>query len=314
MKLLSPFLSVIIVTYNSQEFIGDCLESVERAGVQACKRLSVQACRRVGVQEHKSANECEFWETIVVDNASTDGTVKIVKQFERVRLVCNAENLGFAAGVNKGAGEAKGEWLLLLNPDCVVEENAFVELYKFARDGDEKIAVIGLQLLNPDGSLQPSGRKFPKVWEFALALLGFHRQMEARWFEGRDFTKVQEVDEVSGAALAVKRKVFEQVGGMDEGFFLFFEELDLCRRVKAAGWKVVYLPDAKVKHHWGASVKRVPKVARNAQKRSAIRYFRKHHGLLAASLVALAFNLRNFAHKLHSLTQLKASTNSTEII
>lgn len=287
MSLQHPFMSVIIVTYNSQGFIGDCLKSVERAGLQACRRARV----------------CEFWETIVVDNASTDETIEVVKRFERVRLICNDENLGFAAGVNRGAKEAKGEWLLLLNPDCIVDEKAFAELYEFAQSGDEKIAVIGLQLLNPDGTLQPSGRRFPKVWEFTLALLGFHRQMEASWFEGRDFTKLQEVDEVSGAALAIRRKVFEQVGGMDEGFFLFFEELDFCRRVKSVGWKVVYLPSAKVRHHWGASVKQVPKVARSAQRRSAILYFRKHHGLLSASLIALALYLRDCAHKLRSLMQ-----------
>lgn len=289
---MQPFLSVIIVTYNSQEFIEDCLKSVERAGVQACKRVIVQAC--------ESASEWEFWETIVVDNASKDETVEIVKQFGWVHLICNTENWGFAAGVNKGAKEAKGEWLLLLNPDCIVDENAFAELYEFVQSNDEKIAVVGLQLLNSDGTLQPSGRRFPKVWEFVLALLGFHRWIEARWFEGRDFTKLQEVDEVSGAALAIKRKVFEQIGGMDEGFFLFFEELDLCRRVKSLGWKVVYLPKAKVKHHWGASVKRVPELARSAQKQSAIRYFRKHHGLLPAILIAITFSLRDFVHKLRS--------------
>jgi len=122
--------------------------------------------------------------------------------------------------------------------------------------------------------------------------------METRWFKGRDFTKVQEVDEVSGAALTISRKTFEQVGGMDEGFFLFFEELDLCRRVKAKGMKVVYLPEAKVKHLWGASVKRVPEIARKAQQQSAIRYFRKHHGRIASTLVTIAFALRNFAHEI----------------
>lgn len=286
----SPFLSVIVVTYNSQDFIGDCLESIKRAGVQACKSANVQEC--------KGENGCSFWETIVVDNASVDGTVEVVRQFKWVRLICNSENLGFAAGVNRGAKEAIGEWLLLINPDCVVDENAFAELYEFAQKGDDEIAVIGLQLLNSDGTLQPSGRRFPKVWEFVLALLGFYRKMEAKWFEGRNFAEVQEVDEVSGAALAIRRKVFEQIGGMDEGFFLFFEELDLCKQVKAKGLKVVYLPKAKVKHLWGASVKRVPDLARKAQKRSAIKYFGKHHGLLAAIFVAIAFAIRDFASKI----------------
>jgi len=280
---MNPFLSLIIVTYNSQDFIAECLRSVERA------RAKVKDMGR---------DEGQEVETIVVDNASTDRTVEIVKQFGWVHLICNRKNLGFAAGINRGAREARGEWLLLLNPDCVVEENAFAELHKFVQTCDLQIAVIGLQLLNPDGTLQPSGRKFPKVWEFVLALLGFHRWAETRWFEGRDFTQVQEVDEVSGAALAIRRKVFEQVGGMDESFFLFFEELDLCRRVKNAGWKTVYLPSAKVKHHWGASVKRFPEVARKSQRQSAIRYFKKHHGSIASILVAIAFALRDIVHRL----------------
>jgi len=287
MKQVRPFLSVIIVTYNSQDFIGECLKSVERAIEKAKSRDW-----GLGTGDLFGA------EMIVVDNASIDGTVEIVRQFENVRLIRNAQNLGFAAGVNCGAKVAQGDWLLLLNPDCIVDENALSTLTDFVRNCGDEVAIVGLQLLNPDGTLQPSGRRFPKVWEFILALLGFSRWMEARWFAGRDFTKVQEVDEVSGAALAVSRKAFEQVGGMDEGFFLFFEELDLCRRAKAKGFKVVYLPDAKVKHLWGASVKRVPEIARKAQQQSAIRYFRKHHGLIASILVSIAFALRNFAHKI----------------
>ncbi len=280
MKLVRPFLSVIIVTYNSQDFVGECLRSVKQAIEKA------QIREGLGV------------EIIVVDNASTDGTVEIVRQFEDVRIIRNAQNLGFAAGVNRGAKAAQGNWLLLLNPDCLVDGNAILALVEFIQNCSDEVAIVGLQLLNPDGTLQPSGRRFPKVWEFVLALLGFSRWMEVRWFEGRDFTRVQEVDEVSGAALAINRNAFEQVGGMDEGFFLFFEELDLCRRVKAKGMKVVYLPDAKVKHLWGASVKRVPEIARKAQQQSAIRYFRKHHGRIASILVSIAFALRNFVHKI----------------
>ena len=289
MKQVRPFLSVIIVTYNSQDFIGECLRSVKQAIEKAQIRdWGLGTGGWLGV------------ETIVVDNASTDRTVEIVQQFENVRLIRNAQNLGFAAGVNRGAEVAQGDWLLLLNPDCVVDENALSTLADFVQNCGGEVAIVGLQLLNADGTLQPSGRRFPKVWEFLLALLGFSRWMEARWFKGRDFTKVQEVDEVSGAALAISRKAFEQVGGMDEGFFLFFEELDLCRRVKAKGMKVVYLPDAKVKHLWGASVKRVPEIARKAQQQSAIRYFRKHHGRIASTLVSIAFTFRNFVHEIRS--------------
>lgn len=274
---MRPFISVIVVTYNSQNFIADCLKSIFRA---ECK------VQRVGLGT----------EVIVVDNASQDETVRIVRQFNGMQLIANHDNLGFAAGVNVGARDANGEWLLVLNPDCVLDENAFVALNAFVRSPVANrhlpIAIIGLQLLNPDGSLQPSGRRFPTAWEFALATLGFRRWMDARWFTGRNFSQVQEVDEVSGAAFAVRREAFEQVGGMDDSFFLFFEDLDLCRRIKAAGWRIVYLPDAKVKHAWGASVKQAPVSARLAQQHSALRFFRKHHGCVAATLVRMALLLQ----------------------
>lgn len=278
---MRPFLSVLIVTYNAQPFIRECLQSVFQAGEKLRSEMALE------------------WEAIVVDNASEDDTVACVRQFEGVKLIANGTNAGFAAGVNLGARQAVGEWLLLLNPDCVVDEKAFVTFAQFAQsDEANSVGIVGWQLLNPDGTLQPSGRRFPKAWEFALALLGFHRWMEGRWFSGRHFTQRQEVEEVSGAALAIRRRVFEQVGGMDEGFFLFFEELDLCQRVKAAGWRIVYLPEAKVRHYWGASVKGVPERARRAQRESALRYFRKHHGFGAFLLIWMAFGLQHLLRQL----------------
>ncbi len=287
---MRPFLSILVVTYNAQGFIRECLESVWQAG------------------EHLRATAGVGWEVIVVDNASSDATVEVVKQFEGAKLIVNPTNQGFAAGVNRGAQLAQGEWLLLLNPDTQVDEKAFSALYQFAQsEKAHQVGVIGLQLLNPDGTLQPSGRRFPKVWEFLLAVLGGHRWMERRWLAGRNFSHTEEVDEVSGAALALRRTAFDQVGGMDESFFLFFEELDLCRRVKAAGWKVMYLPDAKVKHLWGASVRQVPKLAQQAQQDSAIRYFQKHHGLIAALLVRFAFFLQRLARSVLSLLRFLRS-------
>jgi N-acetylglucosaminyl-diphospho-decaprenol L-rhamnosyltransferase len=276
---MRPFLSAIIVTHNAAPFVADCLQSLRRA----CLRLQ-QATGQTA-------------EIIVVDNASCDETIAVVRRFPDVTLLVNEDNEGFAAGINRGAQLASGEWLLVLNPDCVLDENALVALHDFlaphpSSPDPHRIGVVGFQLLHPDGRLQPSGRRFPKVWEFALAALGFQRLMEARWFRGRNFSVPQEVDEVSGAAFAIRRAAFEQVGGMDDGFFLFFEELDLCRRLKAAGWRIVSLPTAKASHAWGASVKRVPALARLAQQHSALRYFRRHHGCAAAMLVRFALLLQ----------------------
>jgi N-acetylglucosaminyl-diphospho-decaprenol L-rhamnosyltransferase len=234
---MHPFLSAIIVTHNAAPFVADCLQSLRRA------------CLRLREATGQTA------EIIVLDNASCDETIAVVRRFPDVTLLVNEDNEGFAAGIHRGAQLASGEWLLVLNPDCVLDENALVALHDFlaphpSSPDPHRIGVVGFQLLHPDGRLQPSGRRFPKVWEFALAALGFQRCMETRWFAGRNFSVPQEVDEVSGAAFAIRRAAFEQVGGIDDGFFLFFEELDLCRRLKAAGWRIVSLPTAKASHAW----------------------------------------------------------------
>lgn len=274
---MRPFLSAIIVTYNAAPFIADCLQSLQRA----CLRLR-QATGQTA-------------EIIVVDNASCDETVAIAARFSDVTLLVNEDNEGFAAGINRGAHRALGQWLLVLNPDCMLEENALVALHDFLScPNTQDIGVIGFQLQHLDGRLQPSGRRFPTPWEFALAVLGFQRLMEARWFRGRHFFLPQEVDEVSGAAFAVRRAAFEQVGRMDDGFFLFFEELDLCRKVKVAGWRIISLPTAKAAHAWGKSVKQVPALACLAQQHSALRYFRRYHGCAAAMLIRFALMLQLF--------------------
>jgi GT2 family glycosyltransferase len=154
-KLVRPFLSVIIVTYNSQDFIGECLKSVERA-----------------IEKVKGRDWGLGIEIIVVDNASTDGTAEIVRQFKSVRLICNIQNLGFAAGVNRGAKVAQGDWLLLLNPDCVVDENALSTLADFVQNCGDEVAIVGLQLLNADGTLQPSGTALPESLGVHLGAVG----------------------------------------------------------------------------------------------------------------------------------------------
>ncbi|MFN3928808.1 MAG: glycosyltransferase family 2 protein [Thermoflexus sp.] len=256
--------SIIIVSWNVWAWLSQCLASA-----------------REGMGDLKG-------EIIVVDNASTDGTPDRVQEaFPEVRLLRNPVNRGFSAANNQGMAVARGRYLFLLNPDTLVLNRAIEALVAFA-DAHPEAGVVGPQLLNPDGTVQSSRRRFPTFW---TALF------ESTWWQpyaprpllrhyyvlDRSDEEIQEVDWVTGAAMLVRREVVEQVGPMDEGFFMYAEELDWCRRIRAAGWRVFYYPPAKVIHYGGRSSDQVPAVQHLAFQRSKIRYFRKHHGPIAAA-------------------------------
>lgn len=256
--------SIIIVSWNVWRWLAPCLTSVREA-LGALKG-----------------------EIIVVDNASTDGTLERVREmFPEVHLLTNPANQGFPAANNQGMAIAHGRYFFLLNPDTLVLDRAIEALVAFA-DARPKAGVIGPQLLNPDGTVQSSRRRFPTFW---TALF------ESTWWQpyappgilrhyyvlDRPDHEIQEVDWVTGAAMLVRREVVEQVGPMDEGFFMYAEEMDWCRRIRAAGWQVFYYPWAKIIHYGGRSSDQVPAVQHLAFQRSKIRYFWKYHGPAVAA-------------------------------
>jgi len=242
-------------------------------------------------------------EVIVVDNASSDDSVAMIEEeFPQVRLIANSENEGFTVGNNQGIAASRGQYILLLNPDTEVVGNALTTMVEYL-DDHPRVGALGPQLLNPDGSIQSSRRRFP-----TLATAFLESTILQQWFPHNRVTRhyyttdrpndeIQEVDWVTGACLLARREAIEEVGPLDEGFFMYSEELDWCRRAKERGWKVVYLPTARVIHHGGQSSEQVKSFQHAQFQRSKIRYFRKHHGPWQAEVLRL-FILATYLYQL----------------
>jgi GT2 family glycosyltransferase len=252
-----PDVAILIVGWNSRELLGPCLDSI--------RAMDPPRTRQV----------------VLIDNASSDDTVSFVRQqYPEVELIANKENAGFARGNNQGMAVARGRMVLLLNPDTEVRPDAIPSLLDFLERHPE-VGVCGPKLLYPDGRLQPNGRRFPTLASQLLVATGLRQLSPAaydmRYQWGRtDFDREADVDEVSGACLMVRREVVEQVGGMDEHLFMYYEEVDWCYRIKRAGWKVAYVPRAEVVHHIAQSVNKAGFRAYRAFHTSQYRYFRKH--------------------------------------
>lgn len=262
-------LSIIIVNWNTRDLLAACLESV------IGDRLSVN-----GHQSSAGDNRSLFTETIVVDNASSDGSAAMVRErFPWVRLIESRENLGFAAGNNLALREARGDTILLLNPDTVVTEGAILRLWQVLT-AQPDIGIAGAQLLNADGSLQMSTGVFPSLWS-ELPLINRRLRPVRRTFAVNTptgETTVHAVDWVSGAALMIKREVVEAIGPLDEDFWLYTEETDWCYRARAAGWDVVVVPDARIYHLARAASRQRFVVTMLHFYQSRVRFVYKHYG------------------------------------
>jgi GT2 family glycosyltransferase len=254
-----PDLSVCIVNWNTRDDLEQALTSALNPGPE------------IGLQ------------VVVVDNASEDGSAGMVRErFPGVRLVEGGGNLGFARGYNRGAQEAEGRHLLMLNPDAVVRPGALERLVGFL-DSRPKAGAAGPRVLNSDGSLQFSCRRFPRP----LAAV-FRNTPLGRLAPGNRFTRdylmtdwdhrgVREVDWVSGAAMCIRREAGEEVGGFDEGYFMYAEDMDWCLRAHEAGWGVYYVPEAVIVHRIGTSTDQRPVAMVKEFHRSMARFYRKHY-------------------------------------
>jgi len=269
-------LSIVIVSWNVCELLRRCLRSILDAGYSM--------------------------ETIVVDNGSTDGSVEMVRaEFPAVRLIANAKNPGFAAANNQGISVARGRHVLILNPDTEVVGDALAKMVTFA-DEHPDVGVVGPQLLNPDGSVQSSRRRFPTLATAFFESTWFQpyaprRLLERYYVLDQPDGVAQDVDWVKGAALMARREAIERVGPMDEGFFMYSEELEWCRRFRQADWRVVYVPTAQVIHYEGKSSEQVLPARHIHFQTSKVRYFRQYHGRTAAEVLRL-FLLGNYAWQL----------------
>jgi GT2 family glycosyltransferase len=199
-------------------------------------------------------------EVVVVDNGSADGSAEMIRaQFPQVKLIANDDNRGFARAQNQALEASTGRYILMLNPDArIAEPDALSKLVAFG-DAEPKIGIIGLRILNTDGSLQFSARRFPTLGAglFRNTFLGrlFPKNKYVKDYLMTDWThdEVRDIDWVSGAALTVRREAMDQIGLLDERFFMYCEDVDFCFRAHENNWRVCYFPGATVTHRIAAS-------------------------------------------------------------
>lgn len=262
-------LSIIIVNWNTRDILLDCLASIA---------------------QHPPLRSYEIW---LVDNASSDGSVAAVQQhYPQVQVIANDHNAGFAAANNQAIEASQGAFVLLLNSDTIVLDGALEQLTHFM-EANPTVGIAGSQLLNHDGSLQPSWAAFPTIWS---ELRGTNVR-KRRSFPSSDGTEAYAVDWVGGACFMLRREAIRQAGLMDAGYFMYAEETDWCYRIKQLGWEVCYYPASRVIHLGGQSSRKASTRMKAELYRSKLRFFQKHygagrarllHGLLQIGLVAKA--------------------------
>ncbi|MEA2572735.1 MAG: hypothetical protein QOH93_33 [Chloroflexia bacterium] len=266
---MEPDLSIVILSWNVRDLLAACLRSLPEA----------------------AASWWERTEVLVVDNASTDGSAEMVRRdFPNVRLIALSRNLGFSSGNNAGIKVAQGKYVLLLNPDTVALPGSIATLADYM-ESHETSGIVGPRLLNPDGTLQPSRRRFSTLLTGLVESTPLQRWLGnlpgIRRFYMQDTpeAQTQQVDWVSGAALLCRREALEQAGLFDPGYFMFSEEVDLCKRVKGAGWEIAYVPQAEIVHYGGQSTDQAVAARHVNFNTSKVRYFRLHEGRAVGRLV-----------------------------
>ncbi len=262
-------LSIIIVSWNVADLLRACLHSI-----------------------YASPLGSYTLEVIVVDSASSDDSVAMVRtHFPQVRLNVQVENLGFSRCNNIGLEIAAGRYVFLLNPDTEIVGDTLAQMVDYM-DAHPTVGIIGPYTLNTDGTSQSTRRRFPTL------AVGF---VESTWLQpfmpkslldhyyatDVDDHSISEVDWVQGSALMARREVYRQIGSLDEGYVMYSEEMDWCKRAKNAGWGVVYYGKASIIHHGGKSSEQVAARKHIHFQTSKLRYFRKFHGWLPAQLLRL---------------------------
>jgi len=262
-------LSIIIVNWNAKDLLLRCLTSV-----------------------YQTIEGVEM-EVLVVDNGSNDGSGEAIKgRFPGVNFIQNQKNLGFAKANNQALRLSNGKYLLLINPDTEIKEGSIERLLSFMESSPEA-GVAGAELINADGSKQNSIANFPSL---ATELLN---KNVLRWFfpktfpgKEKDYFAPIEVDSVIGACMMVRRQAIDQVGLLDEGYFLFLEETDWCYRVKKAGWKVYHVPQAEIYHFQGKSAEIEKEKAKIEYYRSRYLFFKKNRGWLQWFILLIGLMIR----------------------
>jgi N-acetylglucosaminyl-diphospho-decaprenol L-rhamnosyltransferase len=275
-------ISIVTVSWNVKDFLAGCLDSLYTANIRL-------------INEHGDVvtNEGSGFpgvEMIIVDSASSDETVSMINtSYPWVRLCSCSENVGFVRGNNIGLAMTRGETVMLLNPDTKVFPDTLTRLLEVL-ESDERYGIVGPHTLNGDGTHQSTRRRFPDVWTGLfestwLEPMAPRSMMDRFRVTDKSDDGVYAVDWMQGSALLARRAVYEQIGGLDDRYVMFAEEMDWCKRACEAGWLNVYVGDAKMIHYGGQSTAQVSARAHVHFQHSKLRYFRKFHGIWAAILL-----------------------------
>ncbi len=301
-----PDVSVVVVSFNTRDLLRECLQTVYR-------------------------EEGVSYEVIVVDNASRDGSwAMVAEEFPSAITIQVGANAGFAAANNMAFRRARGRYVALLNSDAFLTPGTLRKSVALM-DASPHTALAGGRLVGRDGSWQPSARFFPSVLNDFLSLSGLAARFPRSRFFGRadrtwaDDLQSADVDWVPGAYSIIRRDALEQVGLFDESFFLYYEEVDLCRRLKAAGFKVCYWPELEVIHIGGESSRQLRRLSLSSsgsqltlwRMRSELLYYRKHHGAvawLAMQVERLWHGLRWMRNRRRTAPDAEAKRSESEAI
>ncbi len=266
-----PVLSIVIVSWNVRDDISNCLKSI-------------------------FSNKPAFSsEVIVVDNASSDGTVSFIKEnFPEVITISNNRNLGFAAANNEGIKRAGGDFVFLLNPDTIVKPEVLNTLVNYLREHGD-VGAVGPLLLNEDGTVQNSVRRFPTfrgalyrhtAFRYFKVFKGAYKSWMMKDF---DYSKQANVEQLMGAAILLRREVLEKTGAFDERYFMYYEDVDLCYRIRQAGWQIVFSPQTSIIHLGGRSSGQMPLRIKIMAAGSLLRFFSKYRGRAVTACFAVIF-------------------------
>ena len=287
-------LSIVIVSWNVADLLAQCLDSIYKSPV----RITNPTRQIITNIQH----DYPTVEVIVVDSASQDSSVAMLREkYEWVRLMAESKNIGFVRGNNLGLAQAQGQNLMLLNPDTEIVDDALPQLLALL-NSDLEIGIVGPHTLNGDQSHQSTRRRFPTL-KTAI--------FESTWLEGFAPAKLLEdfrvrdlpdngtypVDWVQGSALMLKRAIYDELGGLDELYIMYAEEMDWCKRAQNAGWQVYYLGSAYVIHYSGQSTAQVQTRSQVHFQHSKLRYFQKYHGWFTAFILRIVL-LGNYAVQL----------------
>jgi GT2 family glycosyltransferase len=267
-----PSLDVIVVNWNGGSHLRACIESVHAA----------------------DREEIDLRRIVVVDNASTDGSLEsLPPEGSRITLIRNATNRGFATACNQGAHATAADYLLFLNPDTQLRGNSLVEPIRFCEQpANRAVGIVGIQLLDQEGKVVPTCARFPSAGRFLAAMFGLDRLFPslypAHFMTEWDHADTRAVDQVMGAVFLVRRKVFENLNGFDERFFVYFEEVDFSLRARQNGWLTYFVSSAQAFHRGGGSTEGARSTRLFYSLRSRLIYAGKHFGGLQAIVVTLA--------------------------